>query len=403
MNILVVAPDFYPTNGGYANAINNFVSSLANESGGKMQIVIFTRIPLGLSAEIQLPNVTVVRFSMNNFLIAFKVWEIVSFFKIRTILKKQHTDVIFFETAEFGLLGYLTTALFKRVLVRIHACTETEVAMWGDRVYDRVHSFFIKIFLRKVKWVLSTNRYHVEFYKKFFLKENIYKIAKKTFFIVPNIVPSVADMEQKEEEKSDLLERYGITLQSNQRIFFSLGRLNAVGLIQKGFEDFIYATHLIKTEDAHILGDMKVVLVGDGEFTPSILKLIESLNLCDTFHIIPKMNHDDVMGFMKISTSVVLLSRFEGLSMFALEALSSGAPLIFSKTGGLSDLVSLDNGFLVPPQDIESIKNALVFMATAEESVIDRMRLASKKHFSENFNSSTTIRKFIGVINLISK
>ncbi|MBP9751315.1 MAG: glycosyltransferase family 4 protein [Candidatus Moranbacteria bacterium] len=406
MKLLIVAPDFYPTNGGYANAISNFFDCLSRDDSN-IQITVFTPTPIGSNVEIQRNNVLILRFPFNRALMPFKVWEIVAYFKIRKFLKKNAIDVVFFETAEFGLLGYLLSISFKKVLVRIHACTETEVAIWGTRLYDKIHSFFIKLFLKKVKWILSTNSYHLGFYKKYFLMDDVYKIASKVFFVVPNTVVADPGNEQltiRAVRETELFPKYEIFLKQGQRIFFGLGRLNRVGLMQKGFEDLIYAVSFIKTEDEYLYNKIKIVLVGDGECRKYITNLINKLELSEAFVIISKMEHKDVLAFMHESSATMLFSRFEGLSMFALEALHSGSPLLFARSGGISDLIGdSGNGHLTDPQDIDGIKDGIKKILRSTEGEIEEMRKKSRSHFNENYASEKTIKKFINIINLVNK
>ncbi len=394
--ILIIAPDFYPTNGGYANAITNLVKKMSEDK--KIKIIIFTHIENN-NKEIFENNVSVIRFNLHKILKATKIWEVISFFKIKKILKEKKIDIVFFETGEFGLLGFLLTFIKKNIIIRIHATTETEIAIWSTRLYDRFNSFFTKLFLKRSRWILSTSKYHLDFYKKYFLKDNIIKISQKNYFILPNII----EKEKVFLNKDDLLKKYNICLADNEKIIFSLGRLNFSGMLQKGFEDLVYAIYFLKQKDAEIVKKVKIIIVGDGECRSYIKNIINKLNLQDNFYLIKKMEHNDVLSLMSVSSAVVLLSRFEGLSMFAIEALSVGSPLIFSKNGGIVDLVSKDNGYLVEAQSIEEINDALEKAINKTEAEIEIMREFSKKLFNEKYHSNKIADKFKNIISLIEK
>lgn len=390
MKILIVAPDFYPTNGGYANAISNFVKELGRD--GELELFVYTPISLGKERELSIPSTSIIRYSVGNFLLASGIWEIISYVKIKKILKRESIDCIFFETAEFGLLGYLLSYSFKNILIRIHACTETEVAIWGRSLYDRYRSYFVKAFFRKVKWIVATNNYHIQFYKEFFLNKNIYEIAKRKFFVIPNI----AYCNDMNVEKNILLHKYAEENLDGKKIFFTLGRLNSVGLIQKGIEDLLYAVALLKQEvSKEELESIRIFVVGDGEHKVYIRNLAERLKINRSFIFVDSIEHEDILGFLKISNGTILLSRFEGLSMFALEALAQGSPLLLSRSGGLVDLV-VDgrNGFLVDSQNIESIKTALKDLINLHPEAIERMRKESSQLYCKNFSPTDTIKKF---------
>jgi len=401
MKILVVAPDFYPTNGGYANAIGNFVNEMGKD--GELEVLIYTPIALGKMREINIPRVSFIRCPAGNFLLASGIWEIKSYFKIKTILKKENIDCIFFETAEFGLLGYLLSYSFKNILVRIHACTETEVAIWGAGFYNRYRSYFVRAFFKKVRWVISTNSYHIQFYKEFFLGNNIYEVAKRRFFVIPNIVYR----DETNIEKKVLLDKYVDTERGlmGKKIFFTLGRLNSVGLIQKGIEDLLYAVALLKQEvPEKTLQNICIFVVGEGEYKMYIRNLAKRLGINQFFIFIDKVEHRDILGFLRISNGTILLSRFEGLSMFALEALAQGSPLLLSKGGGLADLV-VDgrNGFFIEPQNIESIKNSLNELINLCPEDMERMQEQSLRIYHENFSPADIVKKFKFVVELLRR
>lgn len=396
MRILIVAPDFYPTNGGYANATTNFVKALKEED---VDIYLYTSISLNNKEELKIENLHIIRRPASKFFLATGLWELFSYFKLSQFIKNKKIDCIFFETGEFGLLGYLLSRKFRNVVVRIHATTETEVAIFGKKIYDKFHSFFIKLFFKRVTWVLSTNSFHLEFYKKYFLKNDIYKIAKKKFFVVPNIIN---EFEIDTIVRNNVFEKYDLGSLKNCKILFSLGRMDYLGLIQKGMEDLIFAIYLLKHENIDVLKNVKIILVGKGGYSGHIKKIISGLGLSDFFILLESIANEDVLKFVSISSGVVLLSRFEGLSMFALESLYVGSPLIFSKNGGIVDLVvEKQNGYLVDVQNLDMIKLALFEVLNKNNREIEKMRQLSHSHFEHNFSSKKIINKFINIMNLV--
>ncbi len=396
MKVLIVAPDFYPANGGYANAITNFVTELTKKD---VEIIVYTPIFLGLNKELDAENISVVRSGYHKYGPTL-FWELSSYFNLKKIVKDGGVDVVFFETAEFGLLGYLMAKRFKKVAVRIHGCTETEVAIFGDKLYEKIGSFFTKLFFRKVSYVLSTNNYHLQFYKEHFLKNNVYKIAGKKFFVIPNVVSE--NKYTNLSNKNELLNKYGVDSEVDKKFFFTLGRLNQVGLIQKGMEDLVYSVFLLKNGNKQVFERIKIVLVGKGECKNYIMQLTDNLGISKSFVFIDEMPHGDVLDFMKISDCVVLLSRFEGLSMFALEALSRGSVLLFARSGGISDLVIDEvNGYLVDSQNIEMIEEKIVNIVLKDEDGIQKMRSASEDYFNRTFSSEKSMNRFMEIFNLI--
>jgi len=68
----------------------------------------------------------------------------------------------------------------------------------------------------------------------------------------------------------------------------------------------------------------------------------------------------DVLAFYRLFNVVVLPSRHEGLSQALLEAMALGLPVVASRAGGNTDLVTHgEDGWLVPPRDSLAFARAL--------------------------------------------
>jgi len=60
----------------------------------------------------------------------------------------------------------------------------------------------------------------------------------------------------------------------------------------------------------------------------------------------------------------VLPSRAEGLPLAILEAMAAGLPIVASQVGAVPEVVGSDNGFLVPPGDIDSLVHYIRVLAS---------------------------------------
>jgi glycosyltransferase involved in cell wall biosynthesis len=75
---------------------------------------------------------------------------------------------------------------------------------------------------------------------------------------------------------------------------------------------------------------------------------------------------------------LVLPSRSEGLGRIVVEALCRGRPVVATQVGGITDLVrDGENGLLVPPQDPETLADALVRVLTARP-LAERLAAAAR-------------------------
>lgn len=88
----------------------------------------------------------------------------------------------------------------------------------------------------------------------------------------------------------------------------------------------------------------ELVIVGDGDLLPDLRRL-------ETPGVRFVAGVRDVRPWYAAADVVVLPSRWEGLSLTAMEALASGRPVVASDIDGLAEVVGPDVGALVPPGD----------------------------------------------------
>ncbi len=84
-----------------------------------------------------------------------------------------------------------------------------------------------------------------------------------------------------------------------------------------------------------------------------------------------------------------------------LEAMSNYLPVIVSDTGATSELVDRENGFIIEPDNVETLKDAIkkYFNLSAEEK--DRMSNNSFVKCMDNFTWKSTAKKHLAVFNSI--
>ena len=68
---------------------------------------------------------------------------------------------------------------------------------------------------------------------------------------------------------------------------------------------------------------------------------------------------DDVAALVGLAQCVVSTSRWEGIPLAVLEALSLGAPVVATAVDGIADLVPADAALLVPQDDPAAIAAAI--------------------------------------------
>lgn len=108
------------------------------------------------------------------------------------------------------------------------------------------------------------------------------------------------------------------------------------------------------------LPNVSATIIGDGPEYPHLVDLGRQLGLEDKVRFEGSLPPDVVRQRMIDADALVLVSLYEGLSHTLLEACSVGCPCIASDIGGNREvIVDNDNGLLVPPQNVATLRRAL--------------------------------------------
>ena len=134
-------------------------------------------------------------------------------------------------------------------------------------------------------------------------------------------------------------------------------------------------------------------------------------DMLDYFNgIIPKehKNHIRFLGFrndvdeiIKISTITILLTNYrvhgEGISNSIMESMAFGVPVIATKGGGTSEIITNQiNGIIISNNNLLDITNA-VFNLIENKSMYDKLSTESKKTITERFELRKSTNKYIDI------
>lgn len=135
------------------------------------------------------------------------------------------------------------------------------------------------------------------------------------------------------------------------KIISAAGRLTP----QKGFDRLIPA--FARVVDA--VPDWQLRIYGDGRETKRLRRLINEHHLYN--HVLLMGRTDQLDRELAKSSMYVLSSRFEGLPMVMIEAMSHSLPVVsFDCPTGPGDVLSHNiDGILVPPGDVEGLADAM--------------------------------------------
>jgi glycogen synthase len=116
-----------------------------------------------------------------------------------------------------------------------------------------------------------------------------------------------------------------------KKVVLFLGRLTE----QKGPVQFLHAAKLVLEREPNAL----FVIAGKGELLPLLINMAMQLGISKSVRFLGFVPEDDQRKIYKIADVYVMPSTSEPFGITALEAMSSGVPVIVSKTSGVSEVV----------------------------------------------------------------
>ena len=191
--------------------------------------------------------------------------------------------------------------------------------------------------------------------------------------MIPNGVPMSA-FQQKTWCARDLTER---------TVLFA-GRLEyvkGVDILLRAFAKFPSPTTLL--------------LAGDGAQRETLERLTLDLELSSSVKFLGFRS--DIAALMREADCVVLPSRWEGLPMVMLEAMALGTPVIASAVGGIPEVIEDDiTGWLVPPEDVDSLAGALLQALTDTEKA-QRIAVAAHARIKTDYSVEVLARRTLAL------
>jgi len=141
---------------------------------------------------------------------------------------------------------------------------------------------------------------------------------------------------------------------------------------------------LTKVHGAHLL------LAGDGELRPRLMRLAQELGLASRIHFLGR--RDDIPQLLKMADVYAHSAHSEGFGIATLEAMAAGVPVVASDLPGLAEVVG-QAGILVPPGDSEAMANALKQLLGSAE-LRQKLSTAGRQRAQE-FSIQKTAQQFI--------
>lgn len=176
--------------------------------------------------------------------------------------------------------------------------------------------------------------------------------------------------------------------QNNISIIFA-GRL----FPSKGVMSLLLAFKLLK----RIIKNVQLKIFGSGPLQERIARFIKNENLGNSVNMLGRLPHKSLLLEIKKSDIVVFPSIQEAQSMFMLEAMACGKPLIaFDFPFAREIITDMDTGILAAPGDINDLFSKME-LVVSDEKLRHRLGQAAYNHIKRNHNWKIQAEKYLKV------
>ncbi len=361
LRVLYILPDFAPREGGYANACLGMAQSLLETKECSLGIIAPVPHagpePLGADVPVFRPP------RLRKGILGSVLRNLWKSSEVRRQLKGDW-DVVLFETVEYPRLIRKALRWSKvPVAARIHACSETEWVLFRPSWRYVLKRRATRKVIQELPALYSTTRTYRTFVEERFLHHDRLASAAKYTAIVPNIIPAHKVVKAHERPADDTLR------------LFTLGRMDRSGLVQKNLHRLLLG--IARLQNRPNAPNVHLTVVGGGDTRDALIELANHLGLQDQVTWQVRVSDEELHHIMDTTSAVVLPSAFEGFSMFALEAVHNGIPLLAGNVGGLKEMVDDGvNGLLFDPEEPGEIADALLeFSGLQAKGTFDRPKL----------------------------
>ncbi len=115
---------------------------------------------------------------------------------------------------------------------------------------------------------------------------------------------------------------------------------------------------------ANISLPLQLSIIGNGSEKDKLQRLTNKLHMEDRIHLLGHKSKQEIVALLQNSDIFVLPSQSETFGVAYIEALACGLPIIATDCGGPRDIVTSNNGLLVPINDQRALELAIIQMSS---------------------------------------
>lgn len=343
MNILIVAPYFYPEGGGLEKYAYNIAKGLAT-LGNNVTVICFTK---SKAKKEQINNISIIR-RAPDFIISNTPIELGLLPHLIKEIKTKKYDVVIAHTPVpfCADMAAIACKLAKtRFILTYHNDNVKDslplsIIAW---IYNHTLNY---VTLLLSNYIITSSPYCFE--KSEFLRHFKHKLAY--------IPPAVDDMffDNKYDNIENIHQQYSIP--QEHRIILFVGQLQQ-SHSHKGIKYLLEGFRMALDKNPR----MHLILIG-GDASPIYKDTIERMGIENNVTFTGRVDNEKMVRIYHDADILVLptTTSAEGFGMVLIEAAASETPVIGSDIGGISYVIKdLNNGILVKPKSSMEIASAI--------------------------------------------
>ena len=293
------------------------------------------------------------------------LWDFVAFIKIYQICRKYRFDIVHTHSSKTGFIGRIAARLAGIPKI-IHTVHGFPFHQFQPKIIQKFYIIMEKIATGFCDKVVFVN----EFERELAIKDKIVKPEKAITIFNGIKIPEI-QKNRFYHESDDHFLIGSVSRFSKQKNVINLIKV-AIKVCQKN-------------------NKIKFVFIGDGEDFFICKRLVNKANMSQK--IILEGWSNNVLERLLDFDVFLLFSRWEGLPISILEAMSIGLPIIASDIKGNNELVSEENGILIDVEDVDKLESVLIDLPNRNKD-LKKWGENSRKIVSRRFNFENFIDQY---------
>ncbi|MEO5991372.1 MAG: glycosyltransferase family 4 protein [Ferruginibacter sp.] len=297
---------------------------------------------------------------------------------IKRLIRKEKPDIII-TFMHFELFKKLHKAYPKAKHIYFFRSTDLKLRL-GDENIDYL--------LKNSCGFLANTRSPVEELK---LISPYLKFPIETIYNAINLDDFTCKISQEHSYKY----RNGLNLTPQDFVIGYAGRLSEEKSILELLEAVNYLKNKGITVHLCIAGSIQNESTPNKSYYDNIIDFVQT-HIAKQVHFMGWLSNDNLFEFYNAIDISVLLSKYsEGNSMFLLESLSMGVPVITTRIGGNIEMISNgQNGFLINTENIKENLIDQLELVLNDRTQLTAMSIKAIKFIKQNHTNDVMINKF---------